>query len=98
MTIRYAPYVANKDGEVVVASPMVLDARADFARALAMQLSVQGCKSNGVDAEGRPKLYPLTPGETVKRAIETADALFAALEAKGWSGPLPSPFPEAPAP
>lgn len=92
MTIDYTGYVETKDGEVTVATPIMLNAKAQYAMDLAARLSIEGMKANGTAPDGKPKYYPLTAGEAVSKAMDTTDKLFAAIEAKGWVGQLPNPF------
>lgn len=92
MTIDYTGYVGEQDGETVVAVPIMINAKAQYAMDLAARLSIEGMKTNGTAPDGKPKYYPLTPAEAVNKAVETTEKLFSAIEAKGWVGQLPNPF------
>jgi hypothetical protein len=96
MTINYSGYVETKDGEVTVATPIMINAKAQYAMDLAARLSIEGMKANGAAPDGKPKYYPLTAGEAVAKAMDATEKLFAAIEAKGWIEQLPDPFLPAP--
>lgn len=65
----------------------------DFRAEIALDIIVHGhalltATDGGEDSAGRQKLANMSPSQMVNRAVETADLLVAAFEARGWIAPV----------
>ena len=73
----------------VVEDTISLNKRARFAVEFIERWGAIAAIPDGEDSSGRQKLRMMTPQELVTRATQTAEYLFAVLNANGWTVEVP---------
>ena len=73
----------------VMEDTISLNQRARFATQFIERWGAVAAIPDGEDSVGRQKLRMMTPQELVTRATQTAEYLFAVLNANGWTVEVP---------
>lgn len=77
----------------VIHNSSLLVSAAEIAREMAARWGCVAAEPDGEDSAGRSRMRLATPDEVAARACNTAAALWAEFEARGWIVSIPDPAP-----